>query len=99
MGKKLLNTPRGRIRSALRQLWLRSRERASTLKRDGYTCQICGRKQSKVKGKEFSVQVHHKDGITNWEEVIDSIYDNILCDPDYLETICKKCHDGLHGKD
>ncbi len=74
MSKRLPNTPRSTVRAALRQLWLRSRERAAALKRDQYTCQVCGRKQSKAKGKEFDVQVHHKDGIGNWEQVIDSVY-------------------------
>ena len=93
MGKRLPNTPRSRVRSALRQLWLRSRERAAALKRDRYTCQVCGRKQSRAKGKEFDVQVHHKPGIGNWEEVINSVYQGILCDPDELETLCTQCHD------
>ena len=93
MGKRLPNTPRSRIRSMLRQLWLRSRERAAALKRDGYTCQVCGRKQSKAKGKEFAVEVHHKHGIANWEKLIDLVYLHLLCNPDNLVTLCKECHD------
>ena len=93
MGRRLEYTPRSKIRAALRQLWLRSRERAAALKRDEYTCQCCGRKQSKAKGKEFSVQVHHKDGIANWETLIDLVYENLLCNPKFLETLCKKCHE------
>ncbi len=92
MGKRLLSTPRSKIRSALRQLWLRSRERAAALKRDKYTCQGCNRKQSKAKGKEFAVEVHHKDGIPNWEAVIDAVYEHILCSPEHLETLCEECH-------
>ena len=34
MGKKLLTTPRSRVKAALRQVWLRSRERAAALKRE-----------------------------------------------------------------
>jgi 5-methylcytosine-specific restriction endonuclease McrA len=93
MGKKLAYTPRSRIRSALRQLWLRSRERAAALKRDKYTCQKCHRKQSKAKGHEFNVMVHHKEGIANWEAVINAVYEHILCDIDKLETLCDECHD------
>ena len=93
MPKKQPNTPRSRVRAAIRQLWLRSRERAAALKRDNYTCQECGRKQSKAKGKEFAVQVHHLQGIGNWESVIDAIYDQILCHHDHLQTLCKECHD------
>jgi 5-methylcytosine-specific restriction endonuclease McrA len=97
MGKKLLTTPRSKVRASLRQLWLRSRERAAALKRDGYTCQRCNRKQSKAKGKEFDVQVHHKNGVVNWEQVIDYIMASLLCGPEHLETLCKGCHD-IEGK-
>ena len=98
MGKRLPGTPRGKIRAALRQLWLRSRERAARLKADNYTCQTCKRKQSKAKGKELDVQVHHKSGIGNWGKVIDLIYEELLCNPEHLETICKECHEAIHGK-
>ena len=93
MGKRLLYTPRSQIRSALRRLWLRSRERAAAIKRDQYTCQLCHRKQTKRKGKEFSVQVHHKQGIGNWDEAINAVYYYILCDIKDLETLCPQCHE------
>ena len=93
MGKKLPGTPRSKVRAAIRQLWLRSRERAAALKRDKYTCTVCHRKQSKAKGKEMRVQVHHKHGIANWEQVIDLIYEGILCNPDNLTTLCEECHE------
>lgn len=92
MGVKKPNTPRSQVRSALRQLWLRSRERQAAIKRDSYTCQACGGKQSKAKGKEFAVEVHHIHGIGNWEAVMDAIYREILCDPSNMETLCKDCH-------
>jgi len=98
MGKRLPNTPRSKVRAALRQLWLRSRERAAALKREKYTCQRCGVKQSKAKGKEQKVEVHHKEGIGNWEIVIDAIIAEILCDPSNLEVVCPNCHDKEHGK-
>ncbi len=98
MGKKLPNTPRGRVRNVLRQLWLRSRERAAALKRDKYTCQRCQRKQSRAKGKEFYVEVHHKHGVQNWEAVIDAVYEYLLPNPDRLETVCKECHEESHRK-
>ena len=85
-------TPRSQVRSALRRVWLRSRERAAALKRDKYTCQQCGGKQSKAKGKEFAVEVHHVEGVLNWEVVLDSVYSNLLCNPKLLETLCKDCH-------
>lgn len=92
MGKRLKHTPNSQIRSALRQLWLRSRERGQRIKDDKYSCQRCGIKQSKAKGKEVSVQVHHKHGITNWQALYDAIRKYLLCPPEDLETLCKKCH-------
>ena len=62
--------PRGR-------LWLQSRERAAALKRENYTCECCSRKQSKAKGKEVYVEVHHINGI-RWNDVIAFIYQQIL---------------------
>lgn len=91
--KKSPFTTNSTIRQSLRRLWLRSRERSSALKRDGYTCQKCGRKQSKAKGKEFSVEVHHKKGILNWESLFKFIRTSLLCNPDHLETLCKDCHE------
>ena len=92
MGKKLPNTPKSRIRSALRQLYLRSRERAKRLKMDNYSCQRCGIKQSRKKGAEVYVEVHHKLGICNWQRIFNMIYAELLVDPEHLETLCKSCH-------
>ena len=86
-------TPRSIIKHALRALWLRSRERLAALKRDNYTCQACHRKQSKARGKEFSVEVHHCDGIDDWEGLVDAVYRRLLCDPSKLVTLCKECHE------
>lgn len=94
MGKKLLYTPNSKIKAALRQLWLRSRERGQAIKRDRYTCQDCGVKQSRVKGKEVFVEVHHMEGgILNWDKIYEVIRKHLLCDPKYLVTLCKECHD------
>lgn len=95
MGKRLPHTPTSQIRSAIRKLWLRSRERACALKREKYCCERCGIKQSKRKGKEVSVQVHHKNGI-DWQEVIDYIRNNVLCKPEDLEIVCDNCHKEHH---
>ena len=76
----------------LRQLWLRSRERAEALKRAGYKCQSCGVKQSTAKGKEQKIQVHHKQGICNWDAVIELIRKEILCDVELLQVLCPECH-------
>ena len=98
MGRKLPYTPNSRIKSALRQLWLRSRERAAAIKRDEYRCQRCGGKQSKAKGKEFKVEIHHKEGVENWQELYNSIRKNLLVDPEHLETLCKECHKNIDEK-
>ncbi len=89
--KRKPSTPRSQVRSALRQLWLRSRERQAALKRDGYTCQDCGVKQSKAKGREVKIEVDHLNGI-EWEKMIDYVYRHLLVSPNHLETVCKGCH-------
>jgi len=98
MGKKLPTTPRSRVRAALRQLWLRSRERASAVKREHNTCQRCSKKGSVAKGKEVKINVHHTKGICNWDAVIDHIFKEILCNPAALEVLCVECHDKEHHK-
>ena len=90
--KKLPYTPNSAIRSALRRLFLRSRERAAALKRDKYTCRCCGVKQSRVEGREVYVEVHHKKGVLNWQHLFWFIRENLLCDPTELETRCEECH-------
>jgi 5-methylcytosine-specific restriction endonuclease McrA len=92
MGAKLPYTPNSQIKSALRKLWLRSRERAAAIKRDGYTCQKCGAKQSRAKGEEVYVEVHHINGVTNWGALYKAVREHLLCNPDDLETLCKDCH-------
>jgi 5-methylcytosine-specific restriction endonuclease McrA len=91
MGKRKPTTPRSQVKSALRQLWLRSRERQAALKRDHYTCQICNAKQSKAKGKVVKVEEHHLNGI-EWEKILDYIYRHLLVPPEELETRCIECH-------
>lgn len=95
MKKNPYVTPVSRITAALRQVWLRSRERAAALKRDKYTCQCCGRKQTKRKGEEFIVHVHHRDGI-DWGEITKIIRERVLQTPDALVTLCKECHEIEH---
>lgn len=92
MGKRLKYTPNSKIRAALRRLFLMSRERNAALKRDNYSCQICGAKQSRVKGREVSVEVHHLWGVCNWDEMYGVIRKHLLCSEDDMETLCKDCH-------
>jgi 5-methylcytosine-specific restriction endonuclease McrA len=88
-------TPNSQIVSALRRLWLRSRERATAIKRDHYTCQHCGQKQSRAQGRELSVAVHHLDGV-DWDGLVDLIRDRLLQTPDRLQTLCSECHGAEH---
>jgi 5-methylcytosine-specific restriction endonuclease McrA len=97
MGKKLPTTPRSRITSALRKVWLRSRERAAAIRREKNTCQRCGVKGSEAKGRVVKIQVHHIDGI-DWDGVVDLVIERLLPDPSRLEVICKNCHDKEHEK-
>ena len=90
--KRSPRTPRSQVRSALRRLWLRSRERQAALKRDKYSCCMCGAKQSRAKGKHVYVEVNHLDGI-EWQNILDYIYRHLLVDPARLETLCKEDHE------
>ena len=95
MSRKLPNTPRSRIRSTLRQLWLRSRERAAALKRSGNRCECCGELSKHRKGGTVTLEVHHHDMI-QWDKVLDYIQKHILVDPKHLTVFCKECHDKEH---
>ena len=86
------------IKAALHRMWLRSRERALRLKMDEYCCQRCGVKQSKRKGFEVSVNVHHLDGV-RWKEMIEYIRQELLVKPDKLVTMCVSCHKSEHEED
>ena len=91
MGNKE-RTPNSQIKHALRLLWMKSRERSTALKREGYCCQKCGKKKSVKKGAEQKIEVHHKEGIGNWDKVIALIQEEILCEPEKLEVLCPECH-------
>ncbi len=95
MGKRLEGTPRSRVRAALRQLWLRSRERAAALKAADRRCAVCDAKASVAKGREVAVEVHHLDGV-DWEELIDLVYERLLVSPRKLRVLCKHCHADEH---
>jgi 5-methylcytosine-specific restriction endonuclease McrA len=97
MPKRKPTTPRSRVKNALRQVFLRSRERAAALKREGHTCQECHRKASVAKGKEFKVQVHHIYGILDWEKLVDLVFEMLLVPPEMLKVLCKDCHLKAHG--
>ena len=95
MPRKKPNTPRSRIKNALRQLWLRSRERAAVMKKSGYCCVDCGIKQSAAKGKVVKLEVHHEPKI-EWAGVTQLIFDRLLNVP--MIPLCKECHRKRHEK-
>jgi predicted HNH restriction endonuclease len=79
----------------LRLMWLQSNERSQALKNANYSCQSCGVKQSKKKDHIQKIEVHHKEGIGNWDKVIELIRSEILCSPDQLMVLCPDCHDRI----
>lgn len=88
-------TPLSQIRSALRQVFLRSRERAQALKNSEYCCERCGVKQSRKKGAEVYVEVHHKDGI-DWDGLLKLVRERLLPPAEGMEVLCKNCHREEH---
>lgn len=100
MAKKRTDyTPNSRITAALRRLWLYSRERATAVKRDKNTCQVCYKKGSKAKGKKVDIEIHHlQEGDINWDRIHRVIRAELLCEPKGLITLCRACHKEAHEK-
>ncbi len=88
-------TPNRKIVAALRRLSLRSSEKTEALKRAKYTCEHCGVKRSRAKGAVQKVEVHHKKGVLNWDELIKAVRLYLLCSPEHLEVLCPTCHKGV----
>jgi len=59
----------------------------------GYTCSCCGAKQSRAKGREVFVEVHHRDGI-DWAGLLADIRERLLNQP--MIVLCKDCHKEQH---
>lgn len=95
MSRKKPITPHSIIRNALRLLYLRSRERAETLKLAGNCCSLCGKKHSRAKGREVTVEVHHLKE-PDWNRIFRVIQEELLQSPDRLQAVCETCHDGIH---
>lgn len=89
MGKKLPYTPKSRIQNWIRRGWTQSRERAKVLKEGEYTCCQCDRKQSRTKGKEVYIEVHHLKRI-DWGKIVEFIRKEVLDKPQ--ECLCRDCH-------
>ena len=92
-----LTTPKYKVKSALRMVWLRSRERSAALRRTSYHCETCGVKQSTAKGREVSLEVHHMDGI-DWDGLCELVISRMLPDPSRLKPLCKQCHEKEHER-
>ncbi len=73
-------TPKSQIRAALRQLWLRSRERGLCLKESGGKCFNCGLQP---------VEIHHQRPI-DWESIFMVIREELLNTE--LLAVCRDCH-------
>jgi predicted HNH restriction endonuclease len=95
--KNPMKTPRSKVVDAVRRLFMRSRERGWKIKQQRYCCEICGAKQSKAKGREVKIEVHHRSGIGNWAAIAESIYKTVLNLAD-LQVLCEKCHDKQHAE-
>lgn len=93
--KKPKRTTTSSVKSFIRRAWLRSPERSQALKSAGYSCEECGVKQSKAKGREVKVEVHHLDGI-NWQGIAEKLKNQVFCDPEKLEVRCVDCHKKIH---
>ena len=90
-----METPKIIIVHNLRLLWMRSKERSEALKRSKYCCEACGVKKSAKKGFEQKIEVHHKQGVCNWDKIIEVIREQLLCDVNKLQCLCPECHDNL----
>lgn len=93
---KPTETPDRQIVAALRAMWLRSVERITALKNSNYCCEKCAVKQSKVKGKEIKLDVHHRSGHINWPAIIAVVRKELLHPASQLQTLCRPCHDQEH---
>ena len=99
MGRKdETRTPRSRVKNAIRQLWLRSRERAYAIKLAGRSCSKCHKKASVAKGREVKLEVHHTFGI-DWDGLVDLIIDRVLQRPEDYTVLCKGCHKAHHDEE
>jgi 5-methylcytosine-specific restriction endonuclease McrA len=103
--KKIIDesiTPDGIIKSAMRLLFMRSREKGAAMRRDKNTCQQCGAKGSVAKGKEVKTECHHIIGTEgrdiNWQRIYEVIREELLCPPQEMITFCRPCHLAIHGK-
>ena len=87
-----MRSSKSKVRTGLRLIWLRSNERNAAIRYYKNTCQRCSKKASRAKGREVKIEVHHKEGIGNWDKIIENIMAELLVSPEKLECLCKECH-------
>ena len=86
--KYMYRTTNTQIRSAIRKLWLKSRERNRCLALS-MGCATCK--------EERPLEVHHTKP-PNWERLFRVIREELL-DYDTLECLCGECHDAETKKE
>lgn len=86
---------RPKLISALRMIWLRSQERGDAIRSTDRRCVSCGVRESKAKGKEAKITVHHVKR-PDWERIVRVIKEELFSDIQWLWPICPDCHDDLH---
>lgn len=91
-------TPNNVIRSALRQLWMRSKERNQAIKNANRQCVVCSARQSAAKGREVKLNAHHTDGI-DWADLIRLVRERLLMTPDAYTVVCERCHKQEHDEE
>jgi len=95
---KPTTTTTSQIKSALRLLTLRCRERSAALKAANRTCHDCNAKASTAKGREVKVAAHHLKQ-PNWDRVLTAIREELLPPPSSWRCLCESCHDRAHAND
>lgn len=90
------------IRSGLRRMSLRCREKSEALKRAGYSCCKCGVKRSVARGHEEQVECHHCNPVAEHDGmniIIAAIRKYLIVPPEEWEPLCPRCHAEEHAKE
>jgi hypothetical protein len=91
MGRKdTTTTPRSQVKSGMRNIWMRSRERGTAMKLAKRACSCCGAKKV-VATPDVRLEVYHDNGI-NWDGVVDLFFERVLQRPEDYTVLCKECH-------
>lgn len=63
--------------------------RRAMLKRDSYTCQVCGDKNRQGRGSRINLEAHHIESLSEAP--------HLALDPANLITLCRSCHYKTHN--